>query len=433
MSLHPLRPFALALLGFVLPLGSLAAADRPVIDLWPEGVPGLRADAAPDTVSGTSVTAVHRPTLTVYRPAKPNGTAIIICPGGGYNHLSIANEGTLVAERFNTLGVTAFILRYRLNEYGHPAPLRDVLRAVRLVRSQAADYDLNASRIGVLGFSAGGHLAACAGTLYNDPEGRTGAALDAVSARPDFLVLLYPVIALLFDPITHAGSRTALLGPQPAPALLDHLSPDLQVTAGTPPTFLGHTADDGSVPVENSLRFFRALRQAGVPAELHVWPTGKHGFGMHPDVGDPATWPDRCADWMRANRWLPPLPMNPTPSAQLPSTVLDWEKLPVKPTKTGERRELFDSPTATFNNLEGHVTTLNPGETPHAPHRHPDEEMIIIRAGTLEVMINGVTQRVGAGSVFFFASNDLHGLRNVGETQATYFVLRFQTPLTPKH
>lgn len=123
--------------------------------------------------------------------------------------------------------------------------------------------------------------------------------------------------------------------------------------------------------------------------------------------------------------------MPPPSSAKLPSTVLDWEKLPVKPTPVGERRELFDSPTATFTNLEGHVTTLNPGEMPHAAHRHPDEEMILIKTGTLEVMINDRTQRAGAGSVFFFATNDLHGLRNVGPSPATYFVFRFATPLTP--
>lgn len=123
--------------------------------------------------------------------------------------------------------------------------------------------------------------------------------------------------------------------------------------------------------------------------------------------------------------------MSSNSSAVLPSTVIDWEKLPVKPTPTGERRELFDSPTATLKNLEGHVTTLNPGETPHAPHRHPDEEMILIKAGALEVLINGRTQRAGSGSVFLFASNDLHGLRNAGSVPATYFVLRFATALTP--
>lgn len=297
--------FLLTLGGSALLAGVLRAADHPVIPLWPEGVPGLRADAADEKLENTSVTNVHRPTLTLFTPARPNGTAVIVCPGGGYNHLSIENEGSLIAQRFNAMGVTAFVLHYRLNEYGHPAPLRDVLRAVRLVRSRSAEFGLAANRLGVLGASAGGHLAACAGTLYDDPAGRTGAALDAVSARPDFLILLYPVITLQDGPFVHTGSRRYLLGPHPAPELIAHLSPDLQVTANTPPTFLAHGGDDKSVPVENSLRFYQALHRAGVPAELNIFPVGVHGFGMRQDVGEAATWPDRCEHWLRAGGWLP--------------------------------------------------------------------------------------------------------------------------------
>ena len=291
----------LALLVFAV---TLSAQEHRVIPLWPEGVPGLRADATDEVVVNGSITGVHRPTLTVYVPAKPNGTAIIICPGGGYAHLSGENEGTLVAERFNAMGVTAFILHYRLKEYGHPAPLRDVLRAMRLVRDQAATLGVAPDRIGVIGFSAGGHLAACAGTLYADPDGCTGAALDRVSARPDFLLLLYPVITLSAPPFVHAGSRKYLLGLAPSPEQLRHLSPDLHVTRDTPPTFLASAGDDTTVPVENSLRFYAALRRVGVPAELHVWPAGEHGFGLKRGHGEVMTWTDRAEDWLRSNGWL---------------------------------------------------------------------------------------------------------------------------------
>jgi acetyl esterase/lipase len=295
---------------FLLPMltplfASAASADHKVVELWPEGVPGLRADASPDKEENARVSNVHRPTLTVYpAPAsKANGTAVIICPGGGYVRLSIENEGSQVAEWLNTLGVTAFVLRYRMVEYGHPAPLRDVLRAVRLVRSEAEAYGIKANRIGVLGSSAGGHLAASSGTLFNDPDGKTGAKLDSVNARPDFLVLLYPVITLK-DPLAHKGSRDALLGKTATPEMIERMSLETRVTKETPPTFIVATEEDKTVPVENSLMFFQALRTAGVPAELHVWPKGPHGFGMRTDVGEASTWTKRCEEWLNAGGWL---------------------------------------------------------------------------------------------------------------------------------
>jgi acetyl esterase/lipase len=304
MIITPLRSLVFAFLS-ALSLGALRAADNPVIPLWPEGVPGLKADATPEKVDATHASNVHHPSLTVFRaPAdKANGTGVIICPGGSYTSLSIANEGSLIAERLNAIGVTAFVLRYRLKEYGHPAPLQDVLRAVRLIRSQAADFGLKPDRIGVLGASAGGHLAASAGTLFDAPEGRTGAELDKVSGRPDFLVLLYPVITMQ-DPYAHAGSRKNLIGATPALELATHLSLELQVTKDTPPTFIVQAEDDRTVPVENSLMFYQALHKAGVPAELHLFPKGGHGFGMKKEIGEAATWPDRCEEWLRANGWL---------------------------------------------------------------------------------------------------------------------------------
>jgi acetyl esterase/lipase len=180
--------------------------------------------------------------------------------------------------------------------------LRDILRAVRLVRSRAAEYGIKPDRIGVMGFSAGGHVAACAGTLFDSPDGRTGAALDAVSARPDFLLLIYPVISMK-DPYTHAGSRRNLLGPAPTQELIERYSTELHVTKHTPPAFLLTTFEDGTVPAENSLGFFEAMHRAGVPAELHVFEKGPHGYGLRPGFGPVSGWPKLCEQWLRLRGW----------------------------------------------------------------------------------------------------------------------------------
>jgi acetyl esterase/lipase len=303
IALLPLMLSVAAALSGVTAL--VAGPARTVLEIWPEGVPGLRADAAPEVPGDERVSQVHVPTLTVY-PAPADlatGTAVVICPGGGYGWLSTVNEGSKVAAWLNSIGVTAFELHYRLSEYGQPAPLRDVLRALRFARSRAAGFGVRPDRIGVMGFSAGGHLASCAATLFDDPDGRTGAPLDAVSARPDFAVLLYPVISLR-DPFAHAGSRQNLLGASPSPELIAHYSTDGHVTAATPPTFLVHAEDDGAVPVENTLMFYRALRAAHVPAEVHIYAKGGHGFGMRGTAGLASTWTERCADWLRAGGWL---------------------------------------------------------------------------------------------------------------------------------
>ena len=287
--------------------GALLRGEPQVMDIWPEGVPGLHADAPPEKSSEGHLSNVQHPTLTAYLPpAGPAcGTAVVICPGGAYAVLAVDKEGTEPARWFNSLGVAAFVLKYRLKEYGHPAPLRDVLRAVRLVRSRAAEFGLRADRIGVMGFSAGGHLASCAGTLYDAPEGRTGAALDAVSARPDFLMLIYPVITLK-DPDAHAGSRRNLLGENPTADQIEHLSTELQVTKETPPAFLLTSWEDHTVPAENSLGFFAAMHRAGVPAELHAFEKGPHGFGLRPGFGPISDWPRLGEQWLRLHGWLKP-------------------------------------------------------------------------------------------------------------------------------
>ncbi|MFL6208669.1 MAG: alpha/beta hydrolase [Pyrinomonadaceae bacterium] len=278
-----------------------------VIELWPEGVPGLHADASPEKMVDGRIVNVHRPTLTVYAPARPttNGTAVIFCPGGGYVRLAVGgSSGPPETSWLGALGVTVFVLRYRLAEYGQPAPLRDVLRAVRVVRARAAEFGVRPDRIGVFGVSAGGHLSACAATMFDAPEGRTGAALDSVSARPDFVALIYPVITMA-EPFVHKGSRTALLGNQPSPELIRRYSIEQRVRKDMPPVFIAATMADQSVPVENSLQLYEALRRAGVPAELHIYAQGAHGNSLDPQYGPTAQWPERCVEWMRFNGWLP--------------------------------------------------------------------------------------------------------------------------------
>jgi acetyl esterase/lipase len=288
-------------------IASLLDAAPLVVPLWPEGVPGARALGPERIAEGERISNISEPTLTVYSPAfdRPTGTAVIIAPGGGYGFVSYAREGAQYAHWLSTLGVTSFVLKYRLAEFGHPAPLQDVLRAVRLVRSRAAEFRIDPARIGVMGSSAGGHLAATAGTLFAHAAGRTGASLDATSARPDFLILMYPVITM-DDPYAHAGSRKNLLGANPSPELLQLASLEKQVTSATPPTLLIHTQEDQSVPVENSVLFYQALTRAKVPAEMYLFEHGSHGLGMKPGFGTASDWPARAAEWLRNRGLLTP-------------------------------------------------------------------------------------------------------------------------------
>ena len=304
LPLLPLLPLA-----GLLPALAPAATMPAVLPLWPEGVPAAtrpdapaaRGDLGAERVDANgAIGNVSVPTLTVVPPAvdRPNGTAVILCPGGGYSYLSWQREGLQYAAWLSTLGITTFVLKSRLKEWGHPAPLQDVLRALRLVRSRAAEFGVDPRRIGVMGSSAGGHLAASASTLFDHADGRTGAALDAVSARPDFAVLVYPVITMA-DPAAHAGSRRALVGDKPGTALLAQMSMEQQVTAATPPTLLLHTQGDKTVPVDNSILYYQALTRAGVPTELYVFEQGGHGIGMRDGLGNASAWPRRAEDWLR--------------------------------------------------------------------------------------------------------------------------------------
>jgi acetyl esterase/lipase len=257
--------------------------------LWENGAPGALGQADTD-----------KPTITAYRaPRGSSGTAVIVAPGGGYGALAIEHEGRQWAYWYNAMGITAFVLKYRLGpRYHHPIELGDAQRAIRTVRARATEFTILPDRIGMMGFSAGGHLTSTAGTHFDSGKADSTDPVERVSSRPDFLILGYPVIS--FDPaVTHAGSLRNLLGENPDPKLVENLSNDLQVTAQTPPTFIFHTTNDAGVPVENSVRFYLALRKAKVPVEMHLFENGPHGVGMA--LSDPSlsVWSNLLMNWLR--------------------------------------------------------------------------------------------------------------------------------------
>ncbi len=221
--------------------------------------------------------------------------AVLVCPGGGYVTRA-PHEAETIALRFNACGFHAFVVHYRVSPHRHPAPLLDAARALRLIRAHATEWRVDPARIAVCGFSAGGHLTASLGVHYGMDALNTGDDLDAISARPDALILAYPVITS--GEFGHRGCFETLLGPDATPEMLRTMSLELQVTPETPPTFLWHTAEDGGVPVENSLLFAAALHKHGVPFELHVYPHGRHGLGLAPEDAHVATWMELCCAWL---------------------------------------------------------------------------------------------------------------------------------------
>ena len=261
----------------------------PLVPLWPNGAPGALGTADTDT-----------PTLETFLPSSnPTKTGVVIAPGGGYSGLAYGLEGTEVAQWLNAHGVAAFVLKYRLGpKYHHPIELGDAQRALRTVRANAAQYGIAADHIGMMGFSAGGHLTATAGTQFDAGNAAAADPIDRQSSRPDFLVLAYPVITME-DPYAHKGSRHYLLGDNVTQEQMDAMSAEQHVTAQTPPTFLFQTTDDKTVPVLNSVMFYTALVKAGVPAEIHIFQHGAHGAGL--GVGNPqlSGWPDLLVKWMR--------------------------------------------------------------------------------------------------------------------------------------
>lgn len=282
---------------FIVALSFLQAGQQPlpirdgqVIPLWTGAAPGALGSEESDI-----------PAVTVYLPRNvvPNTPAIVVCPGGGYQSLASNHEGRQVASFLNSLGIAAFVLRYRLGpRYHHPIELGDAQRAIRTLRSHAADWRLDPNRIGIIGFSAGGHLAVSAATHFDAGEKDAPDAVDRLGSRPDFVVLGYPVISMT-ESWTHQGSRNNLLGNNPDPELARSLSGELAVTKETPPTFIFQTNADTTVPAENSVYYYLALRKAGVPAEMHIFEKGPHGVGLANDDPALSEWPRLLANWLR--------------------------------------------------------------------------------------------------------------------------------------
>lgn len=272
--------------------------ERTTLQIWPGKPPGETVaigeekilDNKPGERKVKRVANVTKPTIAVYRPAKDKdtGTAVLICPGGGYNILAMDLEGEEVAAWLNSIGVTGIVLKYRVprrkDQPAHVAPLMDAQRAMGIVRSRAKEWGINPERIGILGFSAGGHLAAATSTNFDKRQYEPIDDIDKVSSRPDFSVLVYPAY------LTDKGN--------------DRLAPEIRVTKQTPPTFLAHAGDDGISP-ENSVVLYLALKRAAVPAELHVYVNGGHGFGLRPAATPAVTWPARCEDWLRTRGLVP--------------------------------------------------------------------------------------------------------------------------------
>ena len=289
----------LSLFAATLCFTSIAHAEPAKVKLWPEGAPLAKGTEDKD-----------QPFFYVWPAAKEkaNGAAFVVCPGGGYGGLAADHEGVQVAKWFNGIGVSAFVLHYRLgtNGYHFPTQLIDVQRAIRHVRANAKPYGIDPERIGIIGFSAGGHLTSMAATMFDEkPAGMTNDAVDQVSARPTVAAPTYPVISMIQD-YGHKGSRKNLLGPNDNDELAKHTSTELRVTANTPPIFIFHTDEDTVVPAENPVALYLACRKHQVPAELHIYKPGPHGVGLY--LGDPVlgTWSGHLRDWLRNQGFLKP-------------------------------------------------------------------------------------------------------------------------------
>ncbi|OMQ10502.1 alpha/beta hydrolase [[Flexibacter] sp. ATCC 35103] len=301
---------ALLILALFIGITIQAQTQNQIIPLWDKIPDEIKASDYKENESITdgkvqSTSLVTIPTLSVFLPAqsKPNQAAVLIFPGGGYQHLAIDKEGTKVAQWFNSLGIAAFVVKYRLPsdkimKNKNVGPLQDAQEAVRYVRQNAAKFNIDPTKIGIMGFSAGGHLASTLATHYDDKVYEA----SKISARPDFSLLIYPVISMQND-ITHKGSQVSLLGNKPSQELLDSFSNEKKVNAQTPPTFLVHATDDTVVLPENSINFYLALKKNAVPAELHIYEKGGHGFGL--GVKDTSKfWTRDCEEWLRTHGYL---------------------------------------------------------------------------------------------------------------------------------
>ncbi|MFI0431470.1 alpha/beta hydrolase [Mariniflexile sp. HMF6888] len=300
------------LMFFMLMVFGNSFSQSKVIELWNGKVPGaIHNDEFKQIVDSTASwvdkKSITDPSLDMY-PApkeKANGTAVIICPGGAYWGMAVKHEGSQVAKWLNSLGVTAFVLKYRLPDDSIMknktiGPMQDGQRAIRIVRSHAKEWGINPQKIGIMGFSAGGHLASTLSTHYSEKVYESD---DLTSARPDFSLLIYPVISMEVG-ITHWGSRVNLLGDSPSSELVKHYSNELQVNSETPPAFMVHSLDDGAVPVQNSINYALAMHKFNIPCELHLYQTGGHGYGMGKSTNTESTWPEACRKWLETRGLL---------------------------------------------------------------------------------------------------------------------------------
>lgn len=295
------------ILHFLLFMTSQLNAQNEVIELWKNGVPNAILSDDYEEFHDEKmdrIGKVSNPTLTVFVPKNPNGTSVVICPGGGYQFLAIDKEGYKTAEWFNSLGITAFVLKYRLPsdkimKNKAVGPLQDAQESVRFIRRNAKKWNLNPAKIGILGYSAGGHLAATLSTKYDEKVYQNN---DSISAKPNYSLLIYPVISMTNE-ITHKGSRNNLLGKPAADELIEQFSTEKLINTETPPTFLVHAIDDKSVPVENSLQYFLALKKYNVISEMHLYQKGGHGFGLGKE-GTSAFWTSHCEKWLQLNQFI---------------------------------------------------------------------------------------------------------------------------------
>ena len=296
------------LLLFVLVLFQINTNAQQIIPLWDGTPPYYEASGEEEVVKVTDVSRisyVQTPDIAVFMPSKSmkTGEAVVICPGGGYHILAYDKEGTDIAKYFNSKGIAAVVLKYRLpvsksNTGGDKTPLADAQRTMRLVRYHAKEWGIDPNKIGIMGFSAGGHLASTLSTHFDLGNENSDDPVEKVSCRPDFSLLIYPVITFTQD-FMHKGSRTALLGSENPPAeLAEYYSNELQVKENTPPAILIHAADDGAVPVNNSIVYFQALRKLGITTEMHIYPNGGHGFGLAIKKGYLSEWPEQCINFI---------------------------------------------------------------------------------------------------------------------------------------
>lgn len=302
------QTYLLSLMALLLFSSNIITAQNNILPLWPDAIPFQKETTVQEVHESTNilrVKKVQKPTLEVFLPSKQNATgqAVLIFPGGGYGLLSYDWEGTDIAKFLNAQGVAAFVVKTRLPSADTQTnftltPITDAMRAIRIVRSNAKQWNVDPQQIGIIGFSAGGHLASTLGTHYDMITTESIDSVDQQSARPDFMALIYPVISMKKG-VTHYGSRARLIGKKPDAALVANYSNELQITKDTPPTFLVHSADDKAVPVNNSILFYTALQENKVPVEMHLYPSGGHGYGLGLGRKYINVWPNQLASWLQ--------------------------------------------------------------------------------------------------------------------------------------